>query len=55
MSFWLKDKYKAERLKFIFEKYGVDIAGLQGVCINWSEFKASQKIASIVRVKTEKK
>ena len=24
MSFWLKDNYKAERLKPIFEKYGVD-------------------------------
>ena len=34
MSYWLKDNYKAERLKLIFEKHGVDIAGLQEVCIN---------------------
>ena len=54
MSFWLKDNYKAERLKFTFGKYRVDIAGLQEVCINWSEFKVSQAIASILRVKTEK-
>jgi len=54
MSFWLKYNYKAKRLKFIFEKYGVDIAGLQEVYINWSKFKASQIIASILRVKTEK-
>ena len=53
MPFWIKDNYKVERLKFIFEKYGVDIAGLEEVCINWSGFKASQTIASILRVKTE--
>ena len=54
ISFWLKDNYKVERLKFIFKKYGVDIAGLQEVCIKWIEFKASQTIASILRVKLEK-
>ena len=54
MSFWLRDNYKADRLKFIFEKYGIDAAGLQEVCINWSEFKASQTLATILRSKTEK-
>ena len=54
MSFWLKDNYKAEWLKFIIEKYGVDVAGLQEVFINWSEFKAPQTIASILRVKVKK-
>ena len=54
MLFWLKDNYKAERLKFIFGKYGVDVTGLQEVCINWSKFKASQIIVSILGVKTEK-
>ena len=52
MSFWQRDNYKADRLKFIFEKYGVHAAGLQEVCINWSEFKASKTITSILRVKT---
>ena len=54
MSFWQRDNYKADRLKFILEKYGVDAAGLQEVCINWSELKASQTIATILRVKTER-
>jgi hypothetical protein len=54
MSFWQRDNYKADRLKFILEKYGVDAVGLQEVCINWSEFKASQTVASILRVKAEK-
>ena len=48
MSFWQRDNYKADRLKFIFEKYGVDTAGLQEVYINWSGLKASQTIASIL-------
>ena len=37
MSFWMKDNNKAEWLKFIFEKYVVNIVGLQEVCINWSD------------------
>ena len=53
MSFWLKDNYKAKLLKYILEKYGVDIAGLQEVCINWSNFKSSQTLASILRVKVK--
>ena len=54
MSFWPKDNYKAEWLKFTFEKYGVNIAGLQDVCINWSNFNLSQTLASILRAKAEK-
>ena len=52
ISFWLKDNYKAEQMKFIFKKYGVDIAGQ--VCTNWSNFKSSQTLASILRAKAEK-
>ena len=54
MSFWLKDNYKAEWLRFIFKKYVVNIAGLQEVCINWGNFKSSQTLASILRAKAEK-
>ena len=54
MSFWLKDNYKAERLKFVLEKHGVGIAGLQEACINWSNFNLSQTLASILRAKAEK-
>ena len=34
VSFWLKNNYKVEWLKFILEKYRIDITGLQEVCIN---------------------
>ena len=51
MSFWSKDNYKAERLKFISKKYVVDIAGLQEVYMNWSDFKSSQTLASNPRFK----
>ena len=34
MSYWLRDNYKAERLKFLLKKYNIDTAGLQEVCIN---------------------
>ena len=34
LSFWQKVNHKAERLKLIFERYGVNTAGLQDVCIN---------------------
>ena len=53
LKFWQKENHKAERLKFIFEKYGVDTTGLQDVCINWSNFKASQTLASLLRDKYE--
>ena len=53
LSFWQKENYRAERLKFIFEKYGVNSVGLQEVCINWSDFKASQTLSSLLRAKAE--
>ena len=49
MSFWLRDNYKAERLKHVLQQYGVDSAGIQEVCINWSAFKSSQTMASLLR------
>ena len=49
MSFWLKHNYKAERLKYLFEQYGIDTMGLQEVCINWIKFKSSQTLASLLR------
>ena len=49
MSFWLTHNYKAERLKYVFEQYGIDTMGLQEVCINWSKFKSSQTLASLLR------
>ena len=35
------------------KKDGVDIAGLQELCINWSGFKTSQKLALLLWVKAE--
>ena len=53
ISFWLSKNYKAERLKFVFKQYGVDSCGLQKVCLNWSAFKSSQTIASLLRSNAE--
>ena len=53
MSFWLEGNYKAERPEFIFEKHRVDIAGLQEVCINWSDLRSSQTLASILSIKAK--
>ena len=49
MSFWLRDNYKAERLKFLLKKYSIDTAGLREVCINWVALKLSQTMASLLR------
>ena len=48
MSYWLRDNYKAERLKFLLKKYNIDKAGLQEVCINWAALKPSQAMASLL-------
>ena len=48
MSFWLRDNYKAERLKCLLKKYSIDTAGFQEVCINWSALKPSQTMASLL-------
>ena len=34
---WSKESNKAGRLKHIFEKYSIDAAGLQEVCMNWAQ------------------
>ena len=34
LTHWSQESNKAERLKQIFEKYSIDAAGLQEVCMN---------------------
>ena len=53
LSFWKKDNYKAEWLKFILKIYGVDTAGLEEVCINWCGFKAPQTLVLLLQAKAE--
>ena len=45
--FWLRRNYKAGRLKFVFQQYGIDVAGLKEIFINRSLFKASQITVSL--------
>ncbi len=40
LSFWLKDNYKAARLKHIPRQYEVDGMGLQELHVNWSQVKS---------------
>ena len=49
LSFWLSNNPKAKLLKYLLKKYQVDALGLQETCINWSEFKNSQTLASLLR------
>ena len=49
MNFWMHKNFKAERLKHILKTYGIDVAAIQEVCINWGAFKDSQSIASLLR------
>jgi hypothetical protein len=49
MSFWLHKNYKAQRLKHLLRTYGIDVAAIQEVCINWGALKRSQTLASLVR------
>ena len=49
LSFWLSNNPKAKLLKYMLTKYQVDALGLQETCINWSQFKNSQTLASLLR------
>ena len=49
LKYWHKNNYKANRLKHVFQQYGVDSCGLQEVCLNWSAFKPSQTLTSLLR------
>ena len=50
LPFWLQQNHKAELLKLLLKRYNVECLGLQETCINWSKFKASQTVASILQV-----
>ena len=49
LAYWSRYSNKAERLKHIFAKYGIDSAGLQEVCINWAQVPASKTLAQMLR------
>ena len=49
MSYWLNNNHKSERLKYLYDQCGIDSAGLQEMCINWSALPTSKTIAQILR------
>ena len=53
MSYWMNNNHKADRLKYVYDQYGINAAGLQEVCINWSALPTSKTIAQILRSKVE--
>ena len=53
MSYWMNKNHKSEPLKYVYDQYGIDAAGLQEVCINWSTLPTSKTIAQILRSKAE--
>ena len=40
---------KAERLKLLISKYQLDAVGIQEVCVNWDEYKSSNRLAALLR------
>ena len=48
LAHWSRGSNKVERLKHIFEKYSIDAAGLQEVCMNWAQLPPSLTLAQIV-------
>ena len=40
---------KADRLRQLIPKYKIDVLGMQETCVNWSEFKPSNTVASLLR------
>ena len=53
LAYWSKHCNKAERLKYLFDEYGVDTAGLQEVCVNWAKLPPSKTMAKILRNNAE--
>lgn len=49
MNMWSNNNYKADRLKHVVHHYQVDSVGLQEVCVNWSKYKSSHTLASLLR------
>ena len=49
LAYWSRYSNKADRLRDIFAKYGIDSAGLQEVCVNWAQLPASKTLAQILR------
>ena len=45
----LHKNYKAKKLRFMLKTHKVDALGLQKTCINWSAFKCSKTLASLLR------
>ena len=46
LAYWSKESNKATRLQYVFQKYGVDSAGLQEVCMNWAKVPQSKSLAN---------
>ena len=48
VSFWQHNNYKVDWLKFLLKQYNIDSIGLQEGCINWSAFKSSETLSSLL-------
>ena len=53
LAYWSKDSNKAARLKYVFQEYGVDSAGLQEVCMNWAKVPQSKSLAKSLQEMAE--
>ena len=49
LAYWSKENNKAACLRYVFQEYGVDSAGLQEVCVNWVKVTQSKSLANSLR------
>ena len=49
LAYWSKESNKEARLRYVFQEYGVDSAGLQEVCVNWARGPQSKSLANSLR------
>ena len=51
LAYWSKECNKADRLRYVFQKYGVNSAGLQEVCMNLAKVQQSKSLVNSLRGK----
>ena len=49
LAYWSKECNKADRLRYVFQKYGVNSAGLQEVCMNLAKVQQSKSLVNSLR------
>ena len=49
LTYWSKERNNTAQMRHVFQKYGVDSASLQEVCMNWAKVLQSKSLANSLR------